>query len=116
VTTDIRELQRAFDDAELSADTDRLNALLADDFMSVGERGVQLDKRQWIARHADFAYLSLERVLARPQPPHCSREYFSCRSGTGPGWVQGGGRCRDWQAGDVIALQADHLRATERRR
>jgi ketosteroid isomerase-like protein len=60
LTTDIRELQRAFDDAGLSADTDRLNALLADDFMSIGERGVQLDKRQWIARHADFAYLSLE--------------------------------------------------------
>jgi hypothetical protein len=60
VITDIRELQRAFDDAELHADTDRLNALLADDFMSIGERGFQLDKQQWIARHADFAYLSLE--------------------------------------------------------
>jgi hypothetical protein len=60
VITDIRELQRAFDDAELHADTDRLNALLADDFMSIDERGFQLDKRQWIARHADFAYLSLE--------------------------------------------------------
>ena len=57
---DIRELQRAFDDAELHADTDRLNALLADDFMSIDERGFQLDKQQWIARHADFAYLSLE--------------------------------------------------------
>jgi hypothetical protein len=60
VTTDIRELQQAFDDAELRADTDRLNALLADDFMSIGERGYRLDKRQWIDRHADFAYLSLE--------------------------------------------------------
>jgi hypothetical protein len=60
VISDIRELQRAFDSAELRADADRLNALLADDFMSIGERGVQLDKRQWIARHADFAYLSLE--------------------------------------------------------
>lgn len=57
---DIRELQQAFDDAELHADTDRLNTLLADDFISIGERGFQLDKRQWIARHADFAYLSLE--------------------------------------------------------
>ncbi len=27
--TDIRELQQAFDDAELHADTDRLNTLLA---------------------------------------------------------------------------------------
>jgi hypothetical protein len=60
VTTDIRELQQAFDHAELHADTDRLHTLLADDFMSIGERGYLLDKRQWIDRHADFAYLSLE--------------------------------------------------------
>lgn len=31
VIADIRELQQAFDDAELHADTDRLNTLLADD-------------------------------------------------------------------------------------
>ncbi|WP_341477541.1 hypothetical protein [Micromonospora globispora] len=37
-----------------------MNTLLADDFVSIGERGFQLDKRQWIERHADFAYLSLE--------------------------------------------------------
>jgi hypothetical protein len=60
VTTDIRELQQAFDDAELHADTDRLDALLTDDFMSIGERGYQLDKRQWIDRHAEFAYHSVE--------------------------------------------------------
>jgi hypothetical protein len=60
VITDIRDLQRAFDDAELHGDTDRLSILLADDFRSIGERACQLDKRQWIARHADFAYLSLE--------------------------------------------------------
>jgi len=60
VTTDIGELRQAFDDAELHADTDRLESLLADDFMSIGERGFLLDKRQWIDRHADFAYLSLE--------------------------------------------------------
>jgi hypothetical protein len=60
VIADIRELQQAFDNAELHADTDRLSTLLADDFISIGERGFQLDKRQWIARHADFAYLSLE--------------------------------------------------------
>lgn len=60
MTTDIRELQQAFDDAEFHADTDRLHTLLADDFMSIGERGYLLNKRQWIDRHADFAYLSLE--------------------------------------------------------
>jgi hypothetical protein len=60
MTTDIRELHQAFNEAELGADTDRLNSLLADDFSSIGERGFQLDKRQWIDRHADFAYLSLQ--------------------------------------------------------
>ena len=60
MTTEILELQRAFDDAELHADTGRLHALLADDFRSIGERGFQLDKQQWIARHGDFAYLCLE--------------------------------------------------------
>ncbi|MEE6260746.1 nuclear transport factor 2 family protein [Plantactinospora sonchi] len=61
MTTDtIRELRQAFDDAELRADTERLEALLADDFVSIGEQGFSLDKRQWIERHADFGYLSLE--------------------------------------------------------
>jgi hypothetical protein len=60
VTDDILELQRAFDDAELHADTDRLGALLADDFLSIGERGFQLGKTQWIDRHRDFRYLAIE--------------------------------------------------------
>jgi hypothetical protein len=60
VPTDIRGLRQAFDDAELHADTDRLESLLAADFRSIGERGYLLDKRQWIDRHAEFAYLSLE--------------------------------------------------------
>jgi ketosteroid isomerase-like protein len=57
---DILELQRAFDDAELRGDADRLDALLADDFLSIGERGYQLGKREWIDRHRDFRYLSVE--------------------------------------------------------
>jgi len=60
VADDILELQRAFDDAELRADTDLLDTLLADDFLSIGERGFQLDKRQWIDRHRDFRYLAIE--------------------------------------------------------
>ncbi|MBO0868422.1 MAG: nuclear transport factor 2 family protein [Micromonosporaceae bacterium] len=60
MTAEIRELQQAFTDAELHADTDRLETLLADDFISIGERGYLLDKRQWIGRHADFGYLALE--------------------------------------------------------
>lgn len=60
VDNDIIDLQRAFDDAELQADRVRLNALLVDDFLSIGERGFVLDKEQWIARHEDFRYLSIE--------------------------------------------------------
>ncbi|MEV4619487.1 nuclear transport factor 2 family protein [Asanoa sp. NPDC049573] len=60
MTTDIEALARVFDDAESRADLDLLGSLLADDFMSIGERGHLLDKRQWIDRHAEFAYLSLE--------------------------------------------------------
>ena len=40
--------------------TRRLDALLADDFLSIGEQGYQLGKREWIDRHRDFRYLSLE--------------------------------------------------------
>jgi hypothetical protein len=56
----ILDLQRRFDDAELKGDTELLRPLLADDFLSIGERGFILDKEQWIARHAEFRYLSLE--------------------------------------------------------
>ena len=57
---DILELQRAFDDAELRGDANRLDALLADDFLSIGEQGFQLGKREWIDRHGDFRYLAVE--------------------------------------------------------
>jgi hypothetical protein len=57
---DILELQRAFDDAELHGDADRLGVLLADDFLSIGEQGFQLGKQEWIGRHGDFRYLAVE--------------------------------------------------------
>ena len=60
VDDDILTLRRAFDDAELRADTARLEDLLVEDFRSIGERGFVLDKQQWVARHADFRYLSIE--------------------------------------------------------
>jgi hypothetical protein len=55
----VLSLQRDFDDAELRADTEALQRLLADDFLSIGEQGHVLDKAQWIARHADFRFRSL---------------------------------------------------------
>lgn len=57
---DILELAQAFDDAELHGDAGRLGDLLADDFVSIGEQGAQLGKREWISRHRDFRYLSIE--------------------------------------------------------
>ena len=60
VPDDILELAQAFDDAELHGDATRLDALLAGDFASIGEQGVQLGKQEWIARHGDFRYLSIE--------------------------------------------------------
>jgi hypothetical protein len=59
-TDEVMAAQRAFDTAELRADTARLETLLADDFLSIGERGYVLDKQQWIARHEDFRYVSVD--------------------------------------------------------
>jgi hypothetical protein len=60
MTDDVLTAQHAFDTAELRADTGRLAVLLADDFRSIGERGYVLDKQQWIARHGDFRFLSVD--------------------------------------------------------
>lgn len=57
---EILGLRGEFDEAELGADRERLNSLLADDFRSIGERGFVLDKEQWIARHDDFRLIGLE--------------------------------------------------------
>ncbi|MFC0028333.1 DUF4440 domain-containing protein [Micromonospora chaiyaphumensis] len=61
--SDVHRLQRAFDEAELRADTDALNALLAEDFRSIGEQGHLLDRAGWIAKFAEFSYTS-----GRPTP------------------------------------------------
>jgi hypothetical protein len=60
MTIDARRLARDFEAAEATADAGTLNALLADDFRSIGEQGYVLDKAQWIGKFADFAYLSLQ--------------------------------------------------------
>ena len=61
---DILRLQREFDDAELGADTERLDRLIADDFLSIGEQGYLLNKAQWIARHDDFGFQALHTADA----------------------------------------------------
>jgi len=60
VISDIRRVQHAYDEAELRADTGALNALLADDFRSIGDQGYVLDKAGWVGRFAEFSYISLE--------------------------------------------------------
>jgi hypothetical protein len=56
----IRTLQSEFDTAELEADAETLQRLLADDFLSIGPRGFVLDKDEWINRHVHFRYENLE--------------------------------------------------------
>lgn len=60
MTSDLDRLLRAFDDAEVSADIGALDRLLTEDFRSIGEQGYVLDKTQWLAKFADFSYLSLD--------------------------------------------------------
>ena len=60
VADEILELQGAFDNAELRGDAGRLDSLLADDFLSIGEQGFVLGKQEWIGRHGDFRYLAVE--------------------------------------------------------
>jgi hypothetical protein len=57
---DVRKVQDRFDRAELTADREALRELLADDFLSIGPRGFVLDKDEWIDRHGEFRYQSLE--------------------------------------------------------
>ena len=56
----IRKLQEEFDRAELEADADALDRLLADDFRSIGPKGFVLDKDEWIDRHRHFIYHALD--------------------------------------------------------
>ena len=56
MTPDVHRLRHAFDQAELRADTDALNALLADDFRSIGEQGYVLDKAQWVGKFDGRGY------------------------------------------------------------
>jgi hypothetical protein len=55
----IRNLQREFDQAELAGDTDTLNTLIADDFLSIGPKGFVMDRSAWVGRHVHFTYQEL---------------------------------------------------------
>lgn len=52
----IVDRQHAFDHAELTDDRMLLHALIADDFMSVGEDGSILGKADWIDHHAELPF------------------------------------------------------------
>jgi hypothetical protein len=54
------DFQRMFDRAERSDDREALDALIADDFMSIGPTGRIINKAEWIARHRGFVYHPLE--------------------------------------------------------
>jgi len=56
----IRKLQDQFDQAELAGDRDKLRQLIDADFVSIGPRGFLLDREQWIDRHDEFVYQTLE--------------------------------------------------------
>jgi hypothetical protein len=56
----IRDVQNEFDDAELHADTKKLQKLLAEDFQGIGPKGFVLNKEQWINRHKQFKYEKLD--------------------------------------------------------
>lgn len=60
MTFDARGLHAAFAEAEFQADTAVLEALLADDFRSIGDQGYVLDKAQWLGKFVDFSYTSLQ--------------------------------------------------------
>jgi len=40
----------------------RLDSLLADDFLSIGEQGYVFGKQEWIGRYGDFRYLSVGAI------------------------------------------------------
>jgi hypothetical protein len=60
MTSNAHRLHHAFATAELQADTSTLQALLADDFRSIGDQGYLLDKAQWLGKFVDFSYTSLQ--------------------------------------------------------
>ncbi len=57
---EIMQVMSEFHQAELHGRRDQLAGLLTEDFTSIGERGYVLDKAQWIDRHDEFRYLSVD--------------------------------------------------------
>jgi len=54
------DFQHMVDQAERSDDREALDALLADDFLSIGPTGTIINKAEWIARPRGFVYHPIE--------------------------------------------------------
>lgn len=104
--------QTRFDEAELHADQDTLEELIADDFRSIGPKGFVMDKRQWIDRHGLFRYLELRTsevevhhygdaaIVRNVQTNHATYDAQEVRLSVrvSQTWVRSGGR---WQLAGI---------------
>jgi ketosteroid isomerase-like protein len=68
MNTDIDELLTSWAESERTGDADRLDRLLADDFVGIGPVGFMLAKDAWLSRFAQglrYDRLELDEVSAR---------------------------------------------------
>lgn len=54
-----QEFLQAWNQAELTADTNTIATMLTDDFTSIGPLGFTLSKKDWLTRHGPLHYDSL---------------------------------------------------------
>jgi ketosteroid isomerase-like protein len=67
-TDSVLDLVREWADAELHGDYQKLDTLLADDFVGVGPRGFVLTRDQWLARYRSGDLRNTGFELRDPQP------------------------------------------------
>ena len=59
-TDEILRLSHDFDEADLHADTERLQTLLTEDFFSIGDQGYVLNRQGWIDRLGEYRLIKYE--------------------------------------------------------